>query len=203
MKTTAIGIRLPNHLLDKVEEYGLENFPKGDSYDKTATIIELISKGLGFDGVEQPVKQDVSQEIEAIKKRLTLLEAKFVEQTVEQVVEQTVEQIVEQVVRQNSSHENEPEPSQTEEDNESIEKEISKRSATRRADKEEISPLYSEDDLMKMETDELREIAISFGESPNKVKKLYKKALVKDILKTQKPYQPDSQYFPPQQHPAT
>ena len=175
MKTTAIGIRLPNHLLDKVEEYGLENFPKGDSYDKTATIVELISKGLGLDDVQQPVKQDVIQEIEAIKKRLQNLEDKFVKQDVGQVV------------RQNNFHENAQEAALNQSE-EVLAIEERKAATEAITNKEEITPLYSEDDLMKMQNFKLRDILKKLPSFPSDVaaKKLNKKKLVEAILKAQK-----------------
>ena len=166
MKTTAIGIRLPNHLLDKVKEYGLSNYPKeGGGFDKTATLIALISKGLGLDDVEQPVRQDVLQEIEAIKKRLQNLEAKFVEQNVEQVV------------LQHKSHDNEPEQPLPESNDESAIDEG--KGATEQN-------LMRESDLLKMKNYELRDILEKLEGDPSAAKKLNKKKLVEGILKAQK-----------------
>ena len=165
MKTTAIGIRLPNYLLDKVKEYGLENFPKGEGYDKTGTIVELISKGLGLKDVQQPVKQDVLHELEAIKKRLQYLEDNFVKQSVRQVV------------LQSDPDENTQKASHTDSDNELI---------ASSNEKGETTPVHSEEDLSNMEADELREIIVNLGKSPKEAKKLYKSGLIKDILKIQK-----------------
>lgn len=86
-KTIAIAARIPHSLHDKIEAYGLDNFPKGDGkYDKTATIIDLISKGLGLDDVSQSVKQSVNQ----------LDVEQLVKQTVKQELSNTVNQSVKQ-----------------------------------------------------------------------------------------------------------
>ncbi|CCQ54325.1 hypothetical protein CWATWH0005_3042 [Crocosphaera watsonii WH 0005] len=62
----------------------MTHFAKGeDKYDKTATIIDLITKGLGFDNVSQSVQQSVNQV------------------DVEQLVQQTVRQKLEKTVNQN------------------------------------------------------------------------------------------------------
>ncbi|MGK7879227.1 MAG: hypothetical protein AB4060_03885, partial [Crocosphaera sp.] len=72
-KRIAIAARIPHNIYHQIEDYGMTNFAKGEGkYDKTATIIDLITKGLGFDSVSQSVQQSVNQ------------------QSVEQIVQQTV-----------------------------------------------------------------------------------------------------------------
>ncbi|MGK7955844.1 MAG: hypothetical protein AB4063_11395 [Crocosphaera sp.] len=83
-KSIAIAARIPHNLYHQIEAYGMTHFAKGeDKYDKTATIIDLITKGLGFDSVSQVVQQSVNQ------------------QSVEQLVQQTVRQELEKTVNQN------------------------------------------------------------------------------------------------------
>ena len=83
-KSIAIAARIPHDLYNQIEAYGMTNFAKGeDKYDKTATIIDLITKGLGFDSVSQSVQQSVNQV------------------DVEQLVQQTVRQELENTVNQN------------------------------------------------------------------------------------------------------
>ena len=64
MKSKAIGLRIPPQLWEQVSNYGCENFPKSHSenekeFDITATLLELIGKGLGNDSVEQTDEQSV------------------------------------------------------------------------------------------------------------------------------------------------
>jgi hypothetical protein len=83
-KSIAIAARIPHNLYHQIEDYGKTHFAKGEGkYDKTATIIDLITKGLGLDGVSQSVQQSVNQE------------------DVEQLVQQTVTQELEKTVYQN------------------------------------------------------------------------------------------------------
>jgi hypothetical protein len=99
-KSIAIAARIPHNLYHQIEDYGKTHFAKGkDKYDKTATIIDLISKGLalseveeltpsgvevlGLDGVSQSVQQSVNQ------------------QDLEELVQQTVTQELEKTVYQN------------------------------------------------------------------------------------------------------
>ncbi len=83
-KSIAIAARIPHNLYHQIEDYGMTHFAKGeDKYDKTATIIDLITKGLGFDSVSQSVQQSVNQV------------------AVEQLVQQTVKQELEKTVNQN------------------------------------------------------------------------------------------------------
>ena len=83
-KSIAIAARIPHNLYNQIEDYGMTHFAKGeDKYDKTATIIDLITKGLGLDGVSQSVQQSVNQV------------------DVEQLVQQTVRQELEKTVNQN------------------------------------------------------------------------------------------------------
>lgn len=83
-KSIAIAARIPHNLYHQIEAYGMTHFAKGkDKYDKTATIIDLITKGLGLDNVSHSVQQSVNQ------------------QDVEQLVQQTVTQELEKTVYQN------------------------------------------------------------------------------------------------------
>ncbi|CCQ56676.1 hypothetical protein [Crocosphaera watsonii] len=83
-KSIAIAARIPHNLYHQIEAYGMTNFAKGEGkYDKTATIIDLITKGLGLDAVSQSVQQSVNQV------------------GVEQLVQQTVRQELEKTVYQN------------------------------------------------------------------------------------------------------
>ncbi len=83
-KSIAIAARIPHNLYHQIETYGMTHFAKGkDKYDKTATIIDLISKGLGLDDVSHSVQQSVNQE------------------DLEQLVQQTVTQELEKTVYQN------------------------------------------------------------------------------------------------------
>ena len=83
-KSIAIAARIPHNLYHQIEAYGMTHFAKGeDKYDKTATIIDLITKGLGLDGVSQSVQQSVNQ------------------QDLEQLVQQTVTQELDKSVNQN------------------------------------------------------------------------------------------------------
>ena len=83
-KSIAIAARIPHDLYNQIEAYGMTNFAKGEGkYDKTATIIDLITKGLGLDAVSQSIQQSVNQV------------------DVEQLVQQTVKQELEKTVNQN------------------------------------------------------------------------------------------------------
>ncbi len=83
-KTIAIAARIPHNLYNEIETYGMTHFAKGEGkYDKTATIIDLITKGLGLNDVSQSVQQSVNQ------------------QDLEQLVQQTVTQELEKTVNQN------------------------------------------------------------------------------------------------------
>ena len=83
-KSIAIAARIPHNLYNQIEDYGMTHFAKGEGkYDKTATIIDLITKGLGFDSVSQSVQQSVNQ------------------QNLEQLVQQTVTQELDKSVNQN------------------------------------------------------------------------------------------------------
>lgn len=49
----SVGIRIPSDLYEQIEIYGKENKPRGkDGYDKTATLLELIKKGLNPENSE-------------------------------------------------------------------------------------------------------------------------------------------------------
>ncbi|MGK7886854.1 MAG: hypothetical protein AB4057_19780, partial [Crocosphaera sp.] len=83
-KSIAIAARIPHNLYHQIEDYGMTHFAKGEGkYDKTATIIDLITKGLGLDAVSQSVQQSVNKV------------------DVEQLVQQTVKQELEKTVNQN------------------------------------------------------------------------------------------------------
>ncbi|MEL4897471.1 hypothetical protein [Crocosphaera sp. Alani8] len=83
-KSIAIAARIPHNLYHQIEDYGKTHFAKGEGkYDKTATIIDLITKGLGLDSVERVVQQSVNQ------------------QDLEQLVKQTVTQELDKSVNQN------------------------------------------------------------------------------------------------------
>ncbi len=83
-KSIAIAARIPHNLYHQIETYGMTHFAKGeDKYDKTATIIDLITKGLGLNNVSQCVQHNVNQ------------------QDLEQLVKQTVTQELEKIVNQN------------------------------------------------------------------------------------------------------
>lgn len=75
MKSKAVGLRLPSPLWEKITQYGCENHPKPDNkpeekdFEISATLIDLIEKGLGIENVEQPVKQDVKHLVEEIVKQ--------------------------------------------------------------------------------------------------------------------------------------
>lgn len=47
-----------------IEAYGREHYPKGDGFDQTQTILDLVSKGLGLNGLEPSVIQNVKQSVE-------------------------------------------------------------------------------------------------------------------------------------------
>lgn len=57
-----VGIRIPDELLKEIESYGREYFPNEDGFNQTATILNLISKGLT--NVKQPVKQNGLEPVE-------------------------------------------------------------------------------------------------------------------------------------------
>jgi hypothetical protein len=73
MASKPIGVRIPDEINERFERYGRERFPKGDGFDKTKTVLDLICKGLGYspdegnqrdtEDVEQLVRQIVQQEI--------------------------------------------------------------------------------------------------------------------------------------------
>lgn len=60
-----VGIRIPDELLKEVESYGREYFPNEDGFNQTATILDLIAKGLT--SVKQSVKHD---DLESVKQNL-------------------------------------------------------------------------------------------------------------------------------------
>ena len=86
MKSKAVGLRLPMNLWEQITEYGCENYPKPDGgekeFDITSTLLDLINKGLGNDGVEQPDTQTIEQIVKEI-----------IEQNIIQVEQQKVSQL--------------------------------------------------------------------------------------------------------------
>ncbi|WP_036489607.1 hypothetical protein [Myxosarcina sp. GI1] len=68
MKPKAVGLRISQELWEKISWYGRDKFPKENSesqeFDITATLIELINKGLGNDNTESFKPQDVEQIVE-------------------------------------------------------------------------------------------------------------------------------------------
>ena len=95
MKSKAIGLRIPTPLWEQVSSYGCENFPKSDDekrdFDITATLLELINKGLGNDSVEPTDIQTVEQIVRDIV-------SQNVQHPVQQIDEQSVKLFVEQTV---------------------------------------------------------------------------------------------------------
>ena len=57
-----IGLRIPDWLLEEVEAYGQKNFPKNGQWEKTATLLSLIQRGLQSEGiaVNDPAKHYVN-----------------------------------------------------------------------------------------------------------------------------------------------
>lgn len=52
-KSISVGFRIPEELYYEIEHYGRKNKPKGQwDYDKTATLLELIEKGLNLGNKE-------------------------------------------------------------------------------------------------------------------------------------------------------
>jgi hypothetical protein len=96
-KSIAIAARIPHNLYHQIEDYGKTHFAKGEGkYDKTATIIDLITKGLGLNDVSHSVQQSVNQQ------DLEQLVKQTVNQVdLEQLVQQTVTQELEKTVYQN------------------------------------------------------------------------------------------------------
>ena len=84
-KYQQIQVQIPIRIFyHQIEDYGKTHFAKGEGkYDKTATIIDLITKGLRLDTVSQSVQQSVNQ------------------QDLEQLVQQTVTQELDKSVNQN------------------------------------------------------------------------------------------------------
>jgi hypothetical protein len=75
MTSKPIGVRIPDEINERFERYGREHFPKGEGFDKTRTVLDLICKGLGSTSegegtwrgavdVERLVRQIVEREIE-------------------------------------------------------------------------------------------------------------------------------------------
>ena len=74
MVTPMIGLRIPDWLLEEVEAYGKENFPKDGQWEKTATLLSLIQRGLQSEGisVNEPVKYSVNRvrDISSLKEEI-------------------------------------------------------------------------------------------------------------------------------------
>jgi hypothetical protein len=59
--TKAIGIRIPLALWARIQEYGAEHHPKGDSFDVTQTLVTLLANALSIpldDIVKRPTAPD-------------------------------------------------------------------------------------------------------------------------------------------------
>ena len=70
-KSIAVAARIPHDLYNQIEEYGKIHFPQGESFEKTRTLIDLISKGLESESVIQSDKQLVKQQdVEQLVKQL-------------------------------------------------------------------------------------------------------------------------------------
>jgi hypothetical protein len=61
----AIGLRVPAPLWTKIQEYGLTNHPKGESFDVTQTLVTLLANALDLP-LDSIVKQSSSLSDERI-----------------------------------------------------------------------------------------------------------------------------------------
>lgn len=76
MRSKSIGVRIPDAINERFESYGRRHFPKGDSFDKTKTALDLICKGLQCspdqeNDIEQIVKRIVEQEMRTVIEEVT------------------------------------------------------------------------------------------------------------------------------------
>jgi len=76
MRSKSIGVRIPDAINERFERYGRRHFPKGDSFDKTKTALDLICKGLECspdqeNNIEQIVKRIVEQEMRTVIEEVT------------------------------------------------------------------------------------------------------------------------------------
>ncbi len=76
MRSKSIGVRIPDAINERFESYGRRHFPKGDSFDKTKTALDLICKGLECspdqeNNIEQIVKRIVEQEMRTVIEEVT------------------------------------------------------------------------------------------------------------------------------------
>lgn len=69
MASKSIGVRIPDEINDRFEQYGREHFPKGDGFDKTRTVLDLLCKGLGLSCPEEKAGQDAIN-VERLVKRI-------------------------------------------------------------------------------------------------------------------------------------
>lgn len=88
-KSKNIGVRIPDHLLREIENFGLTNFPKNESFDMTKSLLFLIQRGLQNEGIESPKSPapspsvgfdgDTNQNdlINTLQKKVTELENRF------------------------------------------------------------------------------------------------------------------------------
>jgi hypothetical protein len=105
-KTIALAARIPHHLHDRIEAYGLANYPKGEGYDKTTTLIDLITLGLESDGsVQQNVIQsvnhlDVTQSvIQDVKQEL--LNTDVIQSVKQDILESVMQSVKQDVIQGN------------------------------------------------------------------------------------------------------
>lgn len=61
----AIGLRVPAPLWTKIQEYGLANHPKGESFDVTQALVTLLANALDLP-LDSIVKQSLSLSDERI-----------------------------------------------------------------------------------------------------------------------------------------
>jgi len=89
-KSELVAVRLPLELLEQIESYGLEHYPKGETYDKSKTIIELIEKALGQKQVQESLNDEFRQRLEIIEQALNLnqVTVETVKKTVDKVKEE-------------------------------------------------------------------------------------------------------------------
>jgi hypothetical protein len=102
--TKAIGIRIPLTLWAKIQEYGAEHHPKGDSFDVTQTLVTLLANALSIpldDIVKRPTASDdhvvqlVRQELDKalVNARIgthTDITADGLQTAIDEAIEQTI-----------------------------------------------------------------------------------------------------------------
>lgn len=68
MGSKPVSVRVPDNLLSAISQNGLEHYPKGDSFDLSATILALLAKGLGIETEPSPAT------LETVLRRLEVVE---------------------------------------------------------------------------------------------------------------------------------